>query len=83
MHGDAFQGWVNILIKLNPSEMHIYSVGRPRVDRRVEHVQPCDLQRIAADLRAYDYLPIKAHWSQGFIFSIFGGNVVNRYNYLE
>lgn len=60
--GDAYEAWVCLLAKLQPIEVHIYSVERPTAEENVVSVTSSRLRQIEGDLRKRFGLVVKAFW---------------------
>ena len=62
IHGPSFSAWVELMVNLQPHQIHIYSIERPPADEHVVPVSPQRLDKIALDLiNNYD-LKVQAFW---------------------
>jgi len=60
--GPFFTAWVELLVDLEPHQIHLYSIERPPADERVVPVAPKKLEKIASDLKNNYNLKVNAFW---------------------
>jgi wyosine [tRNA(Phe)-imidazoG37] synthetase (radical SAM superfamily) len=60
--GPSFTAWVDLLVDLQPHQIHIYSIERPPADEGLITVAPKKLEEIALELINNYGLKVKAFW---------------------
>jgi wyosine [tRNA(Phe)-imidazoG37] synthetase (radical SAM superfamily) len=61
--GPAFENWLEVLARLKPARVQVYSTDRPVPEAGVERVSPERLQQIAARAAEQTGLEVRAYWS--------------------